>query len=208
MPSTSPEPRRCPHCGARVAQQAHSCLLCGQQLPTSTYLAPALALLAVAVVGGIVIAGLRDRSAGPSATSTPARSTAVAMAPATVPATPDTPAGETPAPPTATLAPPTATSTAVPTETPTLTPTATPSPTVGPRVHIVQSGDVLSTIAQEYGLGVDDILAVNPNLTEYSMLRVGQEIVIPAAESAGAATEPAAPAVHVVKSGDNLAYLA
>lgn len=210
MPTTSPETRRCPHCGARVAQQADTCLLCGQRIRNSTYLTPALALLAVAVIGGIIIAGLRDRSSGNGATNTPPAATAMALAPATVPTTPDTPAGETSPPPTATVAPPTATPTAAPTETetPTPTPTETPVPTVGPRVHLVKSGDVLGTIAQEYGLEVDDVLAVNPNLTEYSMLRVGQEITIPGGSSAVAATEPAGPAVHVIESGDNLAYLA
>ncbi|NPV08776.1 MAG: LysM peptidoglycan-binding domain-containing protein [Anaerolineae bacterium] len=77
---------------------------------------------------------------------------------------------------------------------------------------MVQSGDVLGSIALQYDLEVQDILAANPGLTERSILRVGQEIVIPASASGEAADqEPlpvAEPLVHTVETGDNLLYLA
>lgn len=211
MSSNSPEPRRCPNCGARVAQQADTCMLCGQRLRRSTYLTPTLALLAVAVVGGILIAGLRDRSSGGAApTFTPPVATVFALADTNTPTAPGTtPAGANAPAATDTAVPPTLTPTAVPTETETSTPVPsdTPAPTPAPRVHIVTSGDVLSTIAQQYDVSMGDILAVNPGLTERTMLRVGQEIAIPGG-AATAEAEVAAPPVHVIESGDNLAYLA
>lgn len=63
---------------------------------------------------------------------------------------------------------------------------ATPLP--GPRTtHIVQSGQELALIARQYGVDMDDILAVN-DIADADLLWVGQELIIP---SAGLYTPPA-----------------
>jgi LPXTG-motif cell wall-anchored protein len=61
-------------------------------------------------------------------------------------------------------------------------PPAGEAPAAGQTTHIVESGDTLWDIAQQYGTTVDAIVAANslPNATE---LQVGQELVIPSGES-------------------------
>ena len=57
-----------------------------------------------------------------------------------------------------------------------------PRPTPPPRrtrPYIVQRGDTLSVIARRFGVTVADILAVNPQITDPNVLRVGQRIFIP-----------------------------
>ncbi|MGI6209646.1 MAG: LysM peptidoglycan-binding domain-containing protein [Anaerolineae bacterium] len=173
-------------------------------------------------MAGAVIAGLRDRTLKSEAsprpvTNTPPPATVLAQAPApTVEETEPGLALEAATVSTATPVPPTPTVTPVPTDTdtPTPAPTDTATPTPGPRVHVVQAGDVLGSIALEYDLELDELLAANPGLTERSLLRLGQEIVIPAkaasaeAPASEAPAEAAAPKVHVIESGDNLLYLA
>ncbi len=84
---------------------------------------------------------------------------------------------------------PTARATAAPTPTPSATPTATRSPTLPPptatptrsggRVtYRVQEGDTLSTIAARYGITWQELAAAN-GLNAQSVLRIGQELVIP-----------------------------
>lgn len=101
-------------------------------------------------------------------------------------------------------------------------PPATESETVtGPpdSVHVVQAGETLGTIAQLYGVTIEDIAAAN-NLDNINILSVGQELTIPepgfaenqpaqppATEAEGEAGEqPASTAeqVHVVRAGDTL----
>jgi LysM repeat protein len=94
---------------------------------------------------------------------------------------------------TSTTVPPTAaatqTATATPTVEPTAAPTATPEPTAIPptaappaaqRTYIVQPGDTLLSIAEEFNTTVTAIVEAN-NLTpqQADALRVGQELVIP-----------------------------
>lgn len=62
-------------------------------------------------------------------------------------------------------------------------PNATPFPTIAPQprepqMHTVQTGETLGSIAQLYGVSVEDILAAN-NLTDPNMLSVGQQLIIP-----------------------------
>ena len=224
MPTGHDSARRCPRCGIRVAQQAQTCILCGSRLSSGNYVVPLAVLVAVAVLGGILVAAWRDQAGRPrdaSAAGLPTgqpTATALAMAPTTealaAPAATLTATTEpTPSPlentPTETPEPePTPTETPVPT--PTEEPTATPTP--GPTVHVVRSGDVLGTIANHYGVSVDDILAANPGLTERTILKIGQEILIPERTQSSAETaEPtSAPQyfIHVIESGDTLLYLA
>jgi LysM repeat protein len=56
---------------------------------------------------------------------------------------------------------------------------AAPSASVaGAREYVVQSGDTLSSIAQELGITVDAIVAAN-GITDPSLIRVGQRLTIP-----------------------------
>lgn len=67
--------------------------------------------------------------------------------------------------------------TATPEATPTpVPPTATPTPAV--RTYIVQQGDTLYLIAQRFGVTIDEIVRLNPNINPDS-LQVGQELIIP-----------------------------
>ena len=112
--------------------------------------------------------------------------------------------GPTPSPGPATAAPeatpsssstPSATPSVRPTETTTLVPTATvtpaketesPSvtativePTATVRIHVVQSGEHLGIIGREYGLPEDTLAEAN-EISVDSILRIGQELIIPA----------------------------
>jgi LysM repeat protein len=54
--------------------------------------------------------------------------------------------------------------------------------TTGPNesiVYNVRLNDTLSGIAFKFGLEVEDILAVNPQIDEKSIIYVGQDILIP-----------------------------
>ena len=231
--------RRCPRCGTRVAQQAQSCVLCGYRLGRGNYVGALLSLIAVAVVAGIAVGALRDRASGALAASTAAAmrtpGTAIALA-ATAPREdvptqvrePSEAAEPTPAQsPTKTSTPtstpsPTATATLEPTPTPSETPAPTveptATPTAGPIIHVVESGDSLLYLAKKYGSTVDEIAAAN-NITEYTILSLGQELVIPvaaggAAEGASSGTPEATGTlaaqfvIHIVEAGDTLDYLA
>lgn len=64
----------------------------------------------------------------------------------------------------------------IPTATPTLT--RTPEATRPPQTHIVQRGETLFRIAQQYGVTVEAIIAAN-ELTNPDRVIVGQELIIP-----------------------------
>ena len=68
------------------------------------------------------------------------------------------------------------TPTAAPTATPTPRPRATPTPT--PVIYTVQPGDVLSAIADRFGVLVEDIVAAN-DIADPDILAVGEELQIP-----------------------------
>jgi LysM repeat protein len=78
----------------------------------------------------------------------------------------------TPTPITGTSLPTAAAVASVPTELP------TQPPTPAPLVYTVKEGDTLSSIAQIYGVSVQDIVAAN-SLANPDMLNIGQELVIP-----------------------------
>ncbi len=54
-----------------------------------------------------------------------------------------------------------------------------PSPPPGFVTHSIQSGEALSTIAQNYGLSVEAIVGANPDISSLDMLPVGLELLIP-----------------------------
>lgn len=67
----------------------------------------------------------------------------------------------------------------------------------GIEVYVVQSGDTLSGIAQQFGISVNTLLWAN-NLTVRSVLKLGQELTI----------LPVSGALHTVSSGDTLLAIA
>ncbi len=81
--------------------------------------------------------------------------------------------------------------------------TATPDPAAPPvpRVHVVQEGENLTTIATDYGVTVEDILAIN-NLANGDLLQLGQELIIPGGTGEAIAT------VYTIGAGDTLAEVA
>lgn len=46
------------------------------------------------------------------------------------------------------------------------------------KIYSVQPGDVLGTIAQKHGLKLKELLELNPDITEDTILQIGQEIVV------------------------------
>ncbi|HSJ55214.1 MAG TPA: LysM peptidoglycan-binding domain-containing protein [Anaerolineae bacterium] len=110
------------------------------------------------------------RTAEPTATESPTATRTPTSTPTRIPSrTPTSTPTETPTA--------TATSTEVPTETPTAEPSPSTSASPTPFVYTVKSGDNLYTIAQNFDVTVDAIMAAN-NLTS-NRLRVGQQLIIP-----------------------------
>jgi len=77
----------------------------------------------------------------------------------------------------------------------------------GETVHVVQPGETLFTLAQRYGLSVEEIAIAN-NLANVNVLDVGQQLRIPAPGTVDLSPPAAPPAgveqIHVVQRGDNL----
>ncbi|MDQ7030303.1 MAG: LysM peptidoglycan-binding domain-containing protein [Ardenticatenia bacterium] len=127
--------------------------------------------------------------------------------------------------------PPTASPTVTPTPTPSPSPTPevtntpTTSPTPATLIHVVQEGEVLLEIANQYGVTVEAIREANSLANDF--LRVGQELLIPLPTPTPEATTPlpaetpqAAPTptpeptatsaviIHVVQQGEILGTIA
>ncbi len=108
----------------------------------------------------------------------------------------------TPQPPTATLEP---SLTPEPSETP------TPS---GPLTYVVEEGDSLASIADQFEVSIDQLIAAN-NLVDPNNIGVGSQLIIPDPD-ADLPTETALPGTlvagttieYVVKSGDSLLAIA
>lgn len=117
--------------------------------------------------------------------------------------------------PTTVLVTPSPTTTPTPSPTPTDTPVPTPTPTpLPPRAHDVQEGETMSDIAEEYGVAIADILALNPNV-DPELIQPDQVLLVPAStpEAAGsnsveAEGTPGEFLIHVVTSGDTLSSIA
>ena len=78
----------------------------------------------------------------------------------------------------------------------TSTPPTTPPPPSG-QTYYVQKGDTLRKIASKFGITVDAILKVNPQITNQNLIYVGQAITIPAGVS-----------TYIVQKGDTLRIIA
>ena len=83
------------------------------------------------------------------------------------------------------------------------------------KIHVVQSGETLSEIAESYGIGLSKVRAANGLRT--NNIRVGQRLVIPAtaknlsgtaSKADSAASSGTSAKVHVVRSGDTLSAIA
>ena len=82
----------------------------------------------------------------------------------------------------------------------------------GETTYIIAVGDTLFSIAQNYGLTVEELAAYN-GITDINQLEVGQTIVIPAAgsespEPPAEEVEPTGEQIHVVQTGENLFRIA
>ena len=85
-----------------------------------------------------------------------------------------------------------------------------PIPDLPPAVpgitYIIQTGDTLFSIAQQFGVDLDELIAANPQIADPNIIFPGQFITIP--------TEPAAPPIpppgfnYVVQPGDTLSFIA
>ncbi|GMR10638.1 MAG: hypothetical protein BMS9Abin28_1459 [Anaerolineae bacterium] len=115
---------------------------------------------------------------------------------------------ETPAP---TSTPQPATATPEPSVTP--EPSETPTPE-GPLTYVVEEGDSLASIADQFGVTIDQLIAAN-SLVDPNNIGVGSQLIIPDPD-ADLPTEtplpetlvPGSTIEYVVKSGDNLQTIA
>lgn len=119
-------------------------------------------------------------------------------------------ASDTPVPSeTPTPLPPTAT----PTITLTLPPSDTPTPE-GPLSYIVEEGDTLFSISQQFGVSMDALITAN-NLSAPDDILVGAELIIPSSELELPTDTPLPETLipgslieYVVKTGDSLQAIA
>jgi len=114
---------------------------------------------------------------------------------------------------------PTASTTPTPTETltPSVTPTVAPSETptlAGPTTYVVQDGDTLTSIAEQFGIEVLLLMSAN-NLASADEIFVGQTLIIPPVGSELPTGTPIPLTIvpgtriqYVVKPGDNLQSIA
>ena len=63
-------------------------------------------------------------------------------------------------------------------------PTPEPSPTVAEQIYIVKAGDSPASIAQQFRIKTEDLMAAN-NIDNPQKLQIGQTLKIPAAAAAG-----------------------
>ena len=70
-------------------------------------------------------------------------------------------------------------------------------------VHVVQRGETLFRIAQQYNLSIAAIASFN-NIADPTNIQVGQRLLIPL----GSAPQPAVPETHVVQAGETLKSIA
>jgi LysM repeat protein len=185
----------CMHCGAPVAKQAKTCMMCQKPvdslpLDQSVFSGSWVGIaIGIVIIFGVVIGFNRyQHNNGVEAASAP-----LATATSTPTTTPTFTLTPTPQPPTATA-------------------TNSPTPTVTPRVHPVEPGQTLLFIAQQYGVPLNVLLDLN-KMTGDEILSVGQEITIPPAladtgRAVGTGNGLPPQIVYMVQSGDTLSDIA
>ncbi|EFM09322.1 Peptidoglycan-binding lysin domain protein [Paenibacillus curdlanolyticus YK9] len=75
------------------------------------------------------------------------------------------------------------------------------------KIHIVKRGDTLYLIAQKYNVSVDEILKLNPSITNADVIDVGMKVKIPSHGGSGGSHAGGGNGImhqHVVKQGDTL----
>jgi peptidoglycan endopeptidase LytE len=78
-----------------------------------------------------------------------------------------------------------------------VTPVPTTPPPASGQTYYVKKGDTLRNIASRFSISVDDILKLNPQITNPNKIYVGQAITIPS-------TAP----TYIVQKGDTLKIIA
>ena len=76
-------------------------------------------------------------------------------------------------------------------------------------VHIVQSGETLSSIANQYGVSQDGLAAANA-ISDPNLIYVGEQLVIPGCGGsvASAPATSAGQTIHIVEPGETLSSIA
>jgi LysM repeat protein len=123
----------------------------------------------IAVASGVIVPGVADAS--PAASAVPSSS-----GPASSTPTPTASPRPTPSASATPTSSPTAVPTPAPTPTPLPTPVATPAPTQ--RTYVVQEGDTLAAIAEQFGTTVEALQAAN-GIEDPNEIIIGQVLVIP-----------------------------
>ena len=78
-----------------------------------------------------------------------------------------------------------------------------PPPPPSGSTYVIQPGDTLRKLATRWGVTINDILAVNPQITNASLIYVWQVINVP-----GSSGTPATPVYYTVQRGDTLRIIA
>jgi LysM repeat protein len=78
-----------------------------------------------------------------------------------------------------------------------------PPPPSGATTYVIRTGDTLRKLASYWGVTVNDILAVNPQITNPSLIYVGQVINVP-----GSSGTPSTPIYYTIQRGDTLRNIA
>lgn len=119
----------------------------------------------------------------------------------------------------ATAIAPTNSPTAMASPTPTTLPSPTPTPTLASVRHIIQAGEMPLSIAAAYGISAAELMQAN-NISNPSLLQIGQELVVPVTPSPTPTFSPtpatppptptpsATPRQHTIAAGDTLLALA
>ncbi len=74
-----------------------------------------------------------------------------------------------------------------------------------PAIHVVQAGEVLSTIAEKYGISLDELIGAN-RIADPNLVSPGTELVIPGLTAAE--LEAASQIIHTVAAGESLGSIA
>lgn len=74
--------------------------------------------------------------------------------------------------------------------------------------YVVQPGDTLFRIARRFGVTVQAILTINPEIRDPNVIFVGQIINIPVTVTPPPTPPPVAPGRYVVQRGDTLSAIA
>ncbi len=185
--------RRCPNCGARVAREAESCIMCGHDLRIQPKRRRRISWIdALLVTAVIAVLAVWWQIGNQPVTDTVTEEPVAVIPPTVIPVFQ-------------------ATATEPPTPTPTPVPTAVPQPVVVTRdiTHTVQSGETLLSIALTYDVTVGEIQQAN-NLSDV-LIRIGQALRIPVKEQVeqpNAAAGPTSTFRYTVQQGDTIISIA